>query len=175
MQKRRQQLLQSLQLALSTACWVLSNSRQDTHEKIDSLNVSDFCSWYRATLCSSALTPPTLGITSRTSCWPSWWVQLLKSSRYIILSVIRMFLYFTLTKLNGIQEKCFCTFTQVSAVISIPLWHWFLQRFGKKTAAFCGITVSIMFVFWFVRGVLHFLYNENHVLLTCPFGSLYVQ
>uniref|UniRef100_H3CWC5 MFSD2 lysolipid transporter B, sphingolipid n=1 Tax=Tetraodon nigroviridis TaxID=99883 RepID=H3CWC5_TETNG len=28
----------------------------------------------------------------------------------------------------------------VSAVISIPLWQWFLERFGKKTAAFCGIT-----------------------------------
>lgn len=34
------------------------------------------------------------------------------------------------------------TSAQVSAVISIPLWQWFLQRFGKKTAAFCGITVS---------------------------------
>uniref|UniRef100_A0A8C6SI31 Major facilitator superfamily domain containing 2B n=1 Tax=Neogobius melanostomus TaxID=47308 RepID=A0A8C6SI31_9GOBI len=33
----------------------------------------------------------------------------------------------------------------VSAVISIPVWQWFLERFGKKTAAFCGITVSAMF------------------------------
>lgn len=39
-------------------------------------------------------------------------------------------------------------FTQLSAVISIPLWQWFLQRFGKKTAAFCGITVSTLFLFW---------------------------
>lgn len=31
--------------------------------------------------------------------------------------------------------------SQLSAVISIPLWQWFLQRFGKKTAAFCGISV----------------------------------
>uniref|UniRef100_A0A3P9A2L6 Major facilitator superfamily domain containing 2B n=1 Tax=Esox lucius TaxID=8010 RepID=A0A3P9A2L6_ESOLU len=31
----------------------------------------------------------------------------------------------------------------VSAVVSIPLWQWFLERFGKKTAAFCGITVSV--------------------------------
>lgn len=36
---------------------------------------------------------------------------------------------------------------QVSAVISIPLWQWFLQRFGKKTAAFCGITVSKLVLF----------------------------
>ncbi|XP_038141975.1 major facilitator superfamily domain-containing protein 2B [Cyprinodon tularosa] len=28
----------------------------------------------------------------------------------------------------------------ISAVLSIPFWQWFLQRFGKKTAAFCGIT-----------------------------------
>ncbi|KAM6915225.1 major facilitator superfamily domain-containing protein 2B [Xenentodon cancila] len=39
----------------------------------------------------------------------------------------------------------------VSAVISIPLWQWFLQRFGKKTAAFCGITwmmpFTVMLVF----------------------------
>lgn len=49
--------------------------------------------------------------------------------------------------------------TQVSAVISIPLWQWFLQRFGKKTAAFCGITVSALFLFWFAaleQGALHF-------------------
>lgn len=42
-------------------------------------------------------------------------------------------------------------FTQLSAVISIPLWQWFLQRFGKKTAAFCGITVSTLFLFWFAN------------------------
>ncbi|KAK2856471.1 hypothetical protein Q5P01_005206 [Channa striata] len=39
----------------------------------------------------------------------------------------------------------------VSAVISIPLWQWFLERFGKKTAAFCGITwimpFTVMLVF----------------------------
>ncbi|XP_026800395.3 major facilitator superfamily domain-containing protein 2B isoform X2 [Pangasianodon hypophthalmus] len=28
----------------------------------------------------------------------------------------------------------------MSAALSIPFWQWFLQRFGKKTAAFCGIT-----------------------------------
>uniref|UniRef100_A0A3B5LR39 MFSD2 lysolipid transporter B, sphingolipid n=1 Tax=Xiphophorus couchianus TaxID=32473 RepID=A0A3B5LR39_9TELE len=40
---------------------------------------------------------------------------------------------------------------QVSALFSIPFWQWFLKRFGKKTAAFCGITwimpFSMMLVF----------------------------
>uniref|UniRef100_A0A8C8IX23 Major facilitator superfamily domain containing 2B n=1 Tax=Oncorhynchus tshawytscha TaxID=74940 RepID=A0A8C8IX23_ONCTS len=39
----------------------------------------------------------------------------------------------------------------VSAVVSIPLWQWFLERFGKKKAAFCGITwimpFTVMLVF----------------------------
>ncbi|XP_032441151.1 major facilitator superfamily domain-containing protein 2B isoform X1 [Xiphophorus hellerii] len=39
----------------------------------------------------------------------------------------------------------------VSALFSIPFWQWFLKRFGKKTAAFCGITwimpFSMMLVF----------------------------
>ncbi|TRY66122.1 hypothetical protein DNTS_029065 [Danionella cerebrum] len=28
----------------------------------------------------------------------------------------------------------------MSAAVSIPFWQWFLEKFGKKTAAFCGIT-----------------------------------
>ncbi|KAM6954398.1 major facilitator superfamily domain-containing protein 2B [Aplochiton taeniatus] len=39
----------------------------------------------------------------------------------------------------------------VSAVVSIPMWQWFLERYGKKTAAFCGITwmmpFTVMLVF----------------------------
>nr|XP_020459444.1 major facilitator superfamily domain-containing protein 2B-like [Monopterus albus]XP_020459445.1 major facilitator superfamily domain-containing protein 2B-like [Monopterus albus] len=38
----------------------------------------------------------------------------------------------------------------VSAVLSIPLWQWFLQRFGKKTAAFCGITWIMPFTLMLV-------------------------
>lgn len=38
----------------------------------------------------------------------------------------------------------------VSAVVSIPLWQWFLQRFGKKTAAFCGITWIMPFTLMLV-------------------------
>ncbi|XP_072296235.1 major facilitator superfamily domain-containing protein 2B [Eucyclogobius newberryi] len=38
----------------------------------------------------------------------------------------------------------------LSAVISIPLWQWFLERFGKKTAAFCGITWIMPFTLMLV-------------------------
>ncbi|MED6267005.1 Major facilitator superfamily domain-containing protein 2B [Characodon lateralis] len=38
----------------------------------------------------------------------------------------------------------------VSAVLSIPFWQWFLQRFGKKTAAFCGITWIMPFTMMLV-------------------------
>lgn len=38
----------------------------------------------------------------------------------------------------------------VSAVISIPVWQWFLERFGKKTAAFCGITWIMPFTLMLV-------------------------
>ncbi|XP_072558842.1 major facilitator superfamily domain-containing protein 2B isoform X1 [Paramormyrops kingsleyae] len=34
----------------------------------------------------------------------------------------------------------------LSAAISIPFWQWFLQRFGKKTAAYCGISSIIPFI-----------------------------
>uniref|UniRef100_A0A8P4K8T4 MFSD2 lysolipid transporter B, sphingolipid n=1 Tax=Dicentrarchus labrax TaxID=13489 RepID=A0A8P4K8T4_DICLA len=38
----------------------------------------------------------------------------------------------------------------VSAVISVPFWQWFLRRFGKKTAAFCGITWIMPFTMMLV-------------------------
>ncbi|XP_059898378.1 major facilitator superfamily domain-containing protein 2B [Gadus macrocephalus] len=38
----------------------------------------------------------------------------------------------------------------VSAVVSIPMWQWFLQRFGKKTAAFCGISWIMPFTLMLV-------------------------
>ncbi|XP_051952210.1 sphingosine-1-phosphate transporter MFSD2B-like isoform X1 [Xyrauchen texanus] len=40
----------------------------------------------------------------------------------------------------------------MSAAVSIPFWQWFLEKFGKKTAAFCGImwimpfTVMLVFI-----------------------------
>lgn len=31
---------------------------------------------------------------------------------------------------------------QLSATFTIPIWQWFLTRFGKKTAVYVGISVS---------------------------------
>ncbi|XP_076872943.1 major facilitator superfamily domain-containing protein 2B isoform X1 [Brachyhypopomus gauderio] len=38
----------------------------------------------------------------------------------------------------------------MSAAVSIPFWEWFLQRFGKKTAAFCGISWIVPFTMMLV-------------------------
>ncbi|XP_067841368.1 major facilitator superfamily domain-containing protein 2B [Heptranchias perlo] len=38
----------------------------------------------------------------------------------------------------------------VSAVVTIPFWQWFLQRFGKKAAVYCGITWIIPFLIMMV-------------------------
>lgn len=32
--------------------------------------------------------------------------------------------------------------SQLSATFTIPIWQWFLTRFGKKTAVYVGISVS---------------------------------
>lgn len=32
---------------------------------------------------------------------------------------------------------------QLSATLTIPFWQWFLTRFGKKTAVYVGISVSV--------------------------------
>ncbi|KAL2296068.1 hypothetical protein Nmel_017602 [Mimus melanotis] len=37
-------------------------------------------------------------------------------------------------------------FPQLSATLTIPLWQWFLTRFGKKTAVYVGITSAIPFL-----------------------------
>lgn len=34
-------------------------------------------------------------------------------------------------------------FPQLSATLTIPFWQWFLTHFGKKTAVYIGITVSV--------------------------------
>lgn len=34
-------------------------------------------------------------------------------------------------------------FPQLSATLTIPFWQWFLTRFGKKTAVYWGIAVSV--------------------------------
>lgn len=38
----------------------------------------------------------------------------------------------------------------MSAAVSIPFWQWFLKKFGKKTAAFCGITWIMPFTLMLV-------------------------
>ncbi|XP_062892915.1 sodium-dependent lysophosphatidylcholine symporter 1-like [Mobula hypostoma] len=38
----------------------------------------------------------------------------------------------------------------VSTAVAIPFWQWFLQRFGKKTAVYCGITWIIPFLIMMV-------------------------
>ncbi|XP_055042799.2 major facilitator superfamily domain-containing protein 2B [Misgurnus anguillicaudatus] len=38
----------------------------------------------------------------------------------------------------------------ISAAVSIPFWQWFLEKFGKKTAAFCGITWIVPFTLMLV-------------------------
>uniref|UniRef100_A0A3B4H9M6 Major facilitator superfamily domain containing 2B n=1 Tax=Pundamilia nyererei TaxID=303518 RepID=A0A3B4H9M6_9CICH len=80
------------------------------------------------------------------------------------LSLTAAFLFITVA-IQLIQSNfvLFCTYaadlrdhfqnivlTILSAVISIPLWQWFLQRFGKKTAAFCGITWILPFTLMLV-------------------------
>ncbi|KAK1795560.1 hypothetical protein P4O66_001054 [Electrophorus voltai] len=45
----------------------------------------------------------------------------------------------------------------MSAAVSIPFWEWFLQRFGKKTAAFCGIT-------WFIPFTMMLVFIPNLVV-----------
>lgn len=68
-----------------------------------------------------------------------------------IISISSIIYYQTESHSFTYMSHIFCLhmLTQVSAVVSIPLWQWFLQRFGKKTAAFCGITVSRLFLFGF--------------------------
>lgn len=39
-------------------------------------------------------------------------------------------------------KKPFFLPLQFSATLAIPFWQWFLTRFGKKTAAYCGTLVS---------------------------------
>uniref|UniRef100_A0A3B4H4K5 Major facilitator superfamily domain containing 2B n=1 Tax=Pundamilia nyererei TaxID=303518 RepID=A0A3B4H4K5_9CICH len=69
------------------------------------------------------------------------------------LSLTAAFLFITVAIQVNLLAEHFSVMTlglTVSAVISIPLWQWFLQRFGKKTAAFCGITWILPFTLMLV-------------------------
>uniref|UniRef100_A0A3B5LI14 MFSD2 lysolipid transporter B, sphingolipid n=1 Tax=Xiphophorus couchianus TaxID=32473 RepID=A0A3B5LI14_9TELE len=71
-------------------------------------------------------------------------VQVIVSARHSVSFRIKFLKCFTHHLLRLVT-------LQVSALFSIPFWQWFLKRFGKKTAAFCGITwimpFSMMLVF----------------------------
>ncbi|XP_061785411.1 major facilitator superfamily domain-containing protein 2B [Nerophis lumbriciformis] len=90
-------------------------------------------------------------------------IMVMRHGPYLILTAAFLFI---LVAIQLVQNNfvLFCTYGAdlrehfhnivvtilVSAVISIPLWQWFLQRFGKKTAAFCGITGIMPFIMMLV-------------------------
>ncbi|XP_061560517.1 major facilitator superfamily domain-containing protein 2B isoform X2 [Phycodurus eques] len=90
-------------------------------------------------------------------------VMVMRHGPYLILTAAFLFI---LVAIQLVQNNfvLFCTYAAdlrehfqnivltilVSAVVSIPLWQWFLQRFGKKTAAFCGITWIMPFTMMLV-------------------------
>ncbi|XP_077568095.1 major facilitator superfamily domain-containing protein 2B [Stigmatopora nigra] len=86
-------------------------------------------------------------------------IMVMRHRPYLILTAAFLFI---LVAIQLVQNNfvLFCTYAAdlrehfqnivltilVSAVVSIPLWQWFLQKFGKKTAAFCGITWIMPFI-----------------------------
>ncbi|KAF7231326.1 transcript variant X3 [Nothobranchius furzeri] len=90
-------------------------------------------------------------------------ILVMRHGPYLILTAAFIFITAAI-QLTQTNLVLFCTYAAdlrdhfqnivltilVSAVISIPLWQWFLQRFGKKTAAFCGITWMMPFTMMLV-------------------------
>uniref|UniRef100_A0A3Q2XEW5 MFSD2 lysolipid transporter B, sphingolipid n=1 Tax=Hippocampus comes TaxID=109280 RepID=A0A3Q2XEW5_HIPCM len=90
-------------------------------------------------------------------------IMVMRHGPYLILTAAFLFI---LVAIQLVQNNfvLFCTYAAdlrehfqnivltilVSAVVSIPLWQWFLQKFGKKTAAFCGITWIMPFTMMLV-------------------------
>ncbi|XP_032877960.1 major facilitator superfamily domain-containing protein 2B [Amblyraja radiata] len=82
---------------------------------------------------------------------------------YVKLTTTFLFISLALQLVEG-NFALFCTYAVdlrhhfqnivltilVSAVVAIPFWQWFLQRFGKKTAVYCGITWIIPFLIMMV-------------------------
>uniref|UniRef100_A0A673M5B8 Sodium-dependent lysophosphatidylcholine symporter 1-A n=1 Tax=Sinocyclocheilus rhinocerous TaxID=307959 RepID=A0A673M5B8_9TELE len=57
-------------------------------------------------------------------------------------------------------NNCLCDLSsQLSATLTIPMWQWFLCRFGKKTAVYIGIPWAVPFV----------------ILVVCVKSSLFVS
>uniref|UniRef100_A0A8B9KVW7 MFSD2 lysolipid transporter B, sphingolipid n=1 Tax=Astyanax mexicanus TaxID=7994 RepID=A0A8B9KVW7_ASTMX len=91
-------------------------------------------------------------------------VLVMKHGPYLILTAAFLFISVAIQLVQS-NFVLFCTYAVdlrdhfqnivltilMSAAVSIPFWQWFLQRFGKKTAAFCGITwimpFTVMLVF----------------------------
>ncbi|XP_018598944.2 major facilitator superfamily domain-containing protein 2B [Scleropages formosus] len=90
-------------------------------------------------------------------------VLVMRHGPYIILTASFLFISVAIQLVQS-NFVLFCTYAVdlrdhfqnivltilLSAVVSIPLWQWFLERFGKKTAAFCGITWIIPFIIMLV-------------------------
>ncbi|XP_051909162.1 major facilitator superfamily domain-containing protein 2B isoform X1 [Hippocampus zosterae] len=97
-------------------------------------------------------------------------IMVMRHGPYLILTAAFLFI---LVAIQLVQNNfvLFCTYAAdlrehfqnivltilVSAVVSIPLWQWFLQKFGKKTAAFCGIT-------WFMPFTMMLVFIPNLVV-----------
>nr|XP_042700644.1 sodium-dependent lysophosphatidylcholine symporter 1 isoform X2 [Chrysemys picta bellii] len=83
----------------------------------------------------------------------------MKHGAYIKLIAGFLFTSLAFMLLEG-NFALFCTYTlgfrnefqnillaiMLSATLSIPLWQWFLMRFGKKTAVYVGISSAIPFL-----------------------------
>uniref|UniRef100_A0A4W4FND6 Major facilitator superfamily domain containing 2B n=1 Tax=Electrophorus electricus TaxID=8005 RepID=A0A4W4FND6_ELEEL len=92
-------------------------------------------------------------------------VLVMKHGPYLTLTAAFLFIsyYFAFAHfkpkglLYDVLKKIIFTPLQMSAAVSIPFWEWFLQRFGKKTAAFCGIT-------WFIPFTMMLVFIPNLVV-----------
>ncbi|XP_041044231.1 major facilitator superfamily domain-containing protein 2B isoform X1 [Carcharodon carcharias] len=87
----------------------------------------------------------------------------MRHSPYVKLTTTFLFTSLAIQLLEG-NFALFCTYAVglrhhfqnivltilVSAVMTIPFWQWFLQRFGKKTAVYCGMTWLIPFIIMMV-------------------------
>ncbi|KAG7262267.1 hypothetical protein CRUP_031168, partial [Coryphaenoides rupestris] len=90
-------------------------------------------------------------------------VQVMRHGPYLTLTAAFLFITVAIQLVQS-NFVLFCTYAVdlkdhfqnivltilVSAVVSIPMWQWFLQRFGKKTAAFLGISWIMPFTLMLV-------------------------
>ncbi|XP_030628010.1 major facilitator superfamily domain-containing protein 2B [Chanos chanos] len=91
--------------------------------------------------------------TEKTIPFHKGFILVMRHGPYVILTAGFLFISVAIQLIQS-NFVLFCTYAVdlqkhfqnivltilISAVVSIPFWQWFLQKFGKKTAAFCGIT-----------------------------------